>query len=110
MIAALPAGILTRADTAILESFVVSWQLTEDSAIAILKSDKLVRGPNGTAVHNPHLSILFRSQRELRAAGAELGLSPSARARLVATPDFSDDPMRLLMGDGDDPAAPWSTN
>ena len=73
----------------ILESFCISWQLIENSAIALLKTDKLVRGPNGTAVHNPHLSILFA--REMRSVAAELGLTPAARARLVPVPDLSDD-------------------
>ena len=84
-IAALPDGVVTRADSAILESFCISWQLIEDFAIAIQKSDKLVRGPNGAAVHNPHLSILFRAQKEIalcrRRAGLDAGRASPADPR-----------------------------
>ncbi len=104
---ALPDGVFSQANSAVLESFTIAWQLVEESATTIIKTGKLIQGPNGP-IHNPHLSILFRAQRELRAAGAELGLSPTARARLIAVPDFSDDPMAMLLGNGD-PSSQWAS-
>ena len=85
--------------------------MVEESIVSITKSGKLIQGPKGP-VHNPFLSILFRAQREMRAAGAELGLSPSARARLVAQPEISDADrvMEMLLGGGGDPADEWRTN
>ena len=45
---------------------------------------------------------------DLHLAGADLGMSPAARARLVAPPDDLNDPMALLLSWQDDPAAPWA--
>jgi P27 family predicted phage terminase small subunit len=108
---ALPAGLLHRADTGCLERFTVGWAQFRSVTRKILESGELVRGIDGQPVRNPLLAVQKAAASMMDRAGADLGLSPAARARIGNPVHAEDDPMSLLLaGDPDDPwsTAPWT--
>jgi P27 family predicted phage terminase small subunit len=103
---ALPAGLLHRADTGCLERFVVAWTQFRSVTRKILDTGELVRGETGP-VRNPLLAVQKAAAAMMDRAGADLGLSPAARARIGNPVNSEEDPMALLLGG--DPDDPWST-
>jgi P27 family predicted phage terminase small subunit len=101
VVASLPAGVLARADTSIMERYVVAWARWREADEAVKADGMLVKTPQGVIKH-PLLSAMNGLQREMHACGAELGLSPVARQRIMATKVDPDDEMGWLMdGAGD---------
>lgn len=96
-IASAPQGLLTAADSMILELFVSSWAMLQQTNRQIAATALLVKSERG-AVKNPLMTIRRMLTSELNAAAAQMGMSPFARARISA-PDASDeDPMQQLLG------------
>lgn len=107
-LAALPVTILSRADTAILERFAVSWARFRLAHDEVWRVGHMVQSPQGPII-NPYIGMMERAAKEMHRAGAELGMSPVARARLATVATVDDDPMSLLLGDDLDPTGAWST-
>jgi P27 family predicted phage terminase small subunit len=102
-----PPNLLCAADGALLEVFAVAWQTLRECNRLISNSTLLIHSERG-AVKNPLLSIRRMTVADLNSAASHLGMSPAARARLVAPPEDADDPMALLLGWDDDPSVPWA--
>jgi P27 family predicted phage terminase small subunit len=101
VLASLPPNLLTRADNAILERFVRAWEryrICQDT----LDSTSLTTRHAGALVRNPLVNIQMQAAAEMHKAGAELGLSPVARARLAESGDPQGDDMDYLLGMSDD--------
>lgn len=103
-----PPNLLCAADSALLEVFATAWQTLRECNRLISKSTLLIQSERG-AVKNPLLSIRRMTVADLNSAATQLGMSPAARARLVAPAPDDDDPMSLLLGWDDDPSGPWAT-
>ena len=104
----MPKGTIAKGDTAILENYVVSWQLARTMPRMIIATGYLVQSERGPVKH-PLLSTLRGAQAELRASAAELGLTPVSRERLSKQADDEDEPMQWLLGGDEDPALQWAT-
>ena len=99
IVESLPAGLLSKADTQVLERMSVAWASYRDVTGKILTAGLLVRGHLGEAVRNPLLIIRKQAAEEMHACGMVLGLSPLARARLAnPKPNLADDPLAILLG------------
>ena len=106
-LASAPKGLLTAADSMMVELFVTSWAMLQMANRQIAATSLLVKSERG-AVKNPLMTIRRMLTAELNATAAQLGMSPFARCRLTAAPDDADDPMSLLLGWSDDPSGPWA--
>ena len=108
VVSSLPSDLLSQADEAVLERFVVAWAEFRDAHVKITKTGTLVQSPQGP-IRNPLLTVRHQAAREMHLAGGEIGLSPVARARLTTEGREEDDPMALLLGDDLDPAGAWAS-
>jgi P27 family predicted phage terminase small subunit len=97
IVASLPRGLLTAADTSILERMAVAWAMFRETTAAINEAGMLVPGQRGENVKNPLCTVRRMATDEMQVCGAALGLSPQARMRLV-NPSEPDDPMAVLCG------------
>lgn len=97
VVASLPDGLLTSADDGILERYVVSWARFRNARILLRTMGMTITTERGV-VKNPLLTIIIQANKEMHAAGGELGLSPVARARLAALDLNEFDPMSMLLG------------
>jgi P27 family predicted phage terminase small subunit len=97
VIASAPPGLLTAADSMMVEMLVTSWAMLQQTNRQIEATALLVKSERG-AVKNPLMSIRRMLTSELNAAAAQLGMSPFARARLTAPTAPDDDPMAVLLG------------
>ena len=82
IISAVPAGLLTRADTSTVERAAVAWSTYRATSRQIASIGLLVRTEEGPR-RNPLLIIRRQAAEELARATADLGLSPLARTKLV---------------------------
>lgn len=98
VVASLPEGLLTSADEGILERYVRAWFRYRGACKKMAETGILIKSPNGP-VRNPLLVVVNQAERAMHAAGAEIGLSPVARARLANTDFGESDPIGMLLGD-----------
>lgn len=98
LVAQLPKGLLAACDTAFLEAAAMSWWTYREARRQSNASGLLIRGADGQPKKNPYLSIAKAAAADLNMFGASLGMSPAARARLVAIDEGSVDAMELLLG------------
>jgi P27 family predicted phage terminase small subunit len=96
ILSSLPAGVLARADTSLLERYVVAWARWRECDRAIKEDGLMVATVNGWVKH-PLMATATALSRELQQQGAEMGLSPVARQRLMAGKIDPDDEMSWLM-------------
>jgi P27 family predicted phage terminase small subunit len=108
VVGSLPLGILSSADNALLEMFAREWATYRKADREVQRDGELIFRRR-TWVMNPWLRVRDRSQTACLRLSQDLGLSPVARARLVAPDSSKTDPMALLLGDGMDPNGAWST-
>jgi P27 family predicted phage terminase small subunit len=87
---------LGLADSLILERGARAWVLAK-RASETLEGAMLLRSGSGDVKKNPASAILRMANEELAKVGAELGLSPLARSRLVVEPPDDTDPLSQLM-------------
>ena len=59
-----------------------NWARWREAEVQLREQGVIVRGPNGSPIQNPFLSVANQCMANLRAYGAELGLSPVARTRI----------------------------
>lgn len=98
LVRSLPKTLLCRADSSILERYVVAWDRYRKIDKEIIDDGMTVKTPQG-CIRHPLLAALNAVSKEMAAAGSELGLSPVARMRLNNTALKEDDPMGWLLGD-----------
>jgi P27 family predicted phage terminase small subunit len=97
----LPKGLLCRADTSILERYVVAWARYRECDKTIKDEGMTVKSAQGYYRH-PLMTVMRDMATEMHSCGSELGLSPVARERLSAATLKDDDPMGWLLDGGDD--------
>ena len=97
IVSSLPDGLLSRADTQVLERMAISWSLFRETTEQIQKGDLLIRGREGAKIRNPLLIIRKQAAEEMQVCATALGLSPQARTRLSAPATEQQDPLELLM-------------
>ena len=98
-LAHLPKGLIGAADTAFLEAFVTSWWTMRSARREINRIDRLlVRGGDGDPIRNPLLGIARGAGADVHMFGADLAMSPAARAKLVAVDDGEVDPIEYFLG------------
>ncbi len=78
-------GLLTQLDRAALVIYCESWSEWIEAKSAISKSGLVIAGPHGPR-RNPYVFIAARAAEQLLRWSAELGMTPSARSRVTATP------------------------
>ncbi|MER8005027.1 phage terminase small subunit P27 family [Streptomyces sp. NPDC094149] len=84
---------ITDAQREVVVSFCTAQARVWQAERIISRDGLLVVGANGVLVKNPATTVLNTYSGILRAARVELGLSPSAAARITVTaPDEDDDP------------------
>jgi P27 family predicted phage terminase small subunit len=96
IVSAVPAGLLTRADTQCVERASVAWAMYRATSRQIASIGLLVETDEGPR-RNPLLIIRRQASEDLARATADLGLSPLARTRLVEAEPEDDDPMAILL-------------
>ena len=96
----LPTGVLARADTSMMERFVVAWARWRECDRAVKADGLMVLTSNGMVRH-PLLPLMTALSREMQQNGAEMGLSPVARQRLMAGKVDPDDEMSWLLNGTD---------
>lgn len=77
------SGLITEADKPTLEAFVMAYSMIRQSWESIKENGTTYMSDSGRIYKNPSADILSDQQTKLRMLGAELGLSPSARANLM---------------------------
>jgi len=77
------AGVLTMRDRAVLTGYCLAWARLREAEEDIERLGTLVEGTEGTQIRNPALTTWNQAMSQLRMYAAELGLSPSARARVT---------------------------
>jgi len=81
----MPTEMIGRLDAATFRIFCESLSRYEQASVALDGSGLLLEGPRGAPIKNP-LNQVVREQAELvRTMARELGLTPAARAALLAT-------------------------
>lgn len=97
-IANAPRDVLKRIDKSILAGFVIAADTHRQASIEAARSGLLIRSPKQILpMQNPYLPIMNRQMMLMLRAAAELGFTPSARARIDAG-----NPPRPDMGDWED--------
>jgi P27 family predicted phage terminase small subunit len=105
LVASLPDGLLTAADVSTLERMAIAWSTYREAQGKINLSGLLTRGEDGQPVRNPLLIIRKQAAEEMNLCGAALGLSPAARVRLQHPAASGEDPLDILFGPHEQPAA-----
>jgi len=80
------AGLLTQLDLAVLAGYCGAWGDLCDATRIVQDQGTTFISPRGMLVLHPELRRIEKARAALRAFAAEFGLSPSARARVGATP------------------------
>jgi P27 family predicted phage terminase small subunit len=82
-----PPGLLKKLDRGVLVTFVVAEDLHRQAAEALARTGLVEAAPHtGAAIQSVHLAILNRQAAIMLKAAAELGCSPTARARVSVVP------------------------
>jgi P27 family predicted phage terminase small subunit len=103
IVGSLPAEVLTRADSQVLERMAVAWATFTATTILINGSGPLMKGQHGELVRNPLLAVRRLATNEMECCGLALGLSPLARTRITAPEREDDDPLTRLLAPRDEP-------
>ena len=93
-------GIIRAAHADLLEVYVEAVVRHKQAVVVLSGSGLLIRGSRGQAlIRNPLLAIIHAEADLVRAAGSELGLSPSSVSRFanVRPPIAPDDPILALL-------------
>lgn len=87
-------GVLTEVDETALLAFCQQTSIMVRAMKEMKKKanrDMVIITKSGYQQPNPYLGIINRAQNMIKSLGAELGLSPSSRTRVKATPTKPDD-------------------
>lgn len=77
------SGVTTARDRAVLAAYCMAWSRLRESERDVVKHGRLVPDGDGKLVRNPALTTWNQAMGQLRMYAAELGLSPSSRARVT---------------------------
>ncbi len=77
-------GLLARVDRAILGAYCTAWGELASATKALETADLVYYDANGNPRKTPWLTISRDARAQVQRLGAELGLSPSSRARVPA--------------------------
>ena len=86
-------GVLAQIDRSILVGYVESWSDFHAAVKAVRDSGTTFATPNGSIAKHPNVTVMNESRVAFLRFAQELGLSPSARARLAASPKDHGDPL-----------------
>jgi P27 family predicted phage terminase small subunit len=95
-IRSLPENMATKADSVLMERYVVATARWREMHIEIGVLGNLLRSPRGF-IKNPLLGSMRDLGTEMHRCQIELGLTPASRARLAAPEKAEESPMSLLM-------------
>lgn len=97
----LPIGLLTAADTAVMERMAIAWARYRQCQRTIRAGRLMVLLPDSRGVdrlvRNPLLAVQRQAADEMHACGEVLGLSPVARTRITTEGKEDEDPLTLLL-------------
>lgn len=93
------AGILTAFDRAALGGYCAAWGSFVDAEEALRSGGAVITGYRGSPVVNPHCRVRDRALELMARFAAELGLTPSSRSRIHATPPGDGDPADRFFAD-----------
>jgi len=93
-----PFGVVTEAEADILAMYVAGYAQWVECRRAIEQKGLIVLSEKGTAMRNPLLKVADDAQRTMLRCMSELGLTPSARVRLV-TPESAGDAFESFLND-----------
>ena len=93
----LPDGLLSEADSAIVERMAFAWATCREAQRVINRDGLLVENEHGKQIRNPVWAVLRQATAEMHACGEAIGLSPVARTRITAVDQSDDDPIALLL-------------
>lgn len=92
------AGILATIDGDLLESYCVTFANYRRALDSVRKVGQVITKTNGDVARNPACLELNQTMERMIKLMAELGLTPSARSRIAASPKVEeDDPFAELM-------------
>jgi P27 family predicted phage terminase small subunit len=77
-------GQVTTIDRALLIGYCQKW--AQWQALEAAAQPLIVKGPHRKPIANPALSLAFKAFNLMIRAAAELGMTPSARSKVTATP------------------------
>ena len=83
------ARLVTEAERASLIALCQQWSLYLTAVSKAQATGMVVKSPSGYPMPNPYLSIANKALTHCTKLWAELGLTPSARSRITATPEGS---------------------
>jgi len=91
-------GLLTELDQNILAGYCISYALWQRTQICIFKQGALYVTAKGKLQPRPEIAIAKTAAEMMNAFAAELGLTPTSRARMrLSTPNEEIDPMEALL-------------
>jgi P27 family predicted phage terminase small subunit len=82
-VAAMPPGLYTSADAPVLAVYCIAWVLFRNAIATTAREGMTVTGPQGQKQVHPALVIAAKQSEIILKAADRLGMSPSARSRLV---------------------------
>jgi P27 family predicted phage terminase small subunit len=93
-------GLLTRLDRAALAAYCQAWGEWLEAVAAVRRAGPVVKAPSGYPMLNPHLTVASQAFARIKAMLVEFGMSPAARARVVARSmeDEDDEAARFFGG------------
>lgn len=80
-------GLLTKVDRAALSLYCDAWGRWVEALEALKTYGVVMKSPNGYPTQSPYLSIANKAAEQIRLLLGEFGLSPSARSRVHAVPN-----------------------
>jgi P27 family predicted phage terminase small subunit len=84
VVGSLPDGLLSAADSWVIEKFVVQCCFARRCSKEIQEHGLVIAGPNGMLQRNPLIASRQAAMQSMQAAAESLGLTPTARNRLSA--------------------------
>lgn len=78
----LPPGMLKAVDQFVLVALCRAVALQDEAAEKLRATSLLLKSPKGMVYQSPYVGIINTQAKQIKALGAELGLSPAARTRI----------------------------
>jgi P27 family predicted phage terminase small subunit len=91
-----PMGVLTEAEADLLALYASTYARWVEASRLLQEDGLIVLSGNGTPMRNPLLPLIEQCTRTMTRCMGELGLTPAARARLVAPAAAVDELEELL--------------
>lgn len=75
-------GLVTTLDRSVLAVYCLAWATIADCQAKIKQFGSILKSPSGFPVLSPYVPQLNQAVKQLMAAAAELGMTPSSRSRI----------------------------